>query len=378
MTSFPGASVAVGVRLLSEERLPIGPRRDLVLLVRRFYDLAGRPSVRDISRQMQRIREQHGGGCLSHDGVQTALSGARLPRRQNLDALVHALVSMQSRGERVDLRAAIEEIGLAWLVIADDPPALPSTGREAPERSRAPGWASATADRAQELTAELEVDYLLAVDLAVEFQACLAVFGGSNDVRPVDLSGPASARVWPCRTDDFTYAICSRDPLGGGLDDVLAQVRSRGVVMVGIAAGRQDLVQLGDVLVADAVYTDMADVDGRSVVKAWEPAVAHIRGALTLQQVVPDWPSQVRQVLWRWGVADRTGGEAQVLDEWEPTVKMGALLGDSRVVDGRLVAKRRPQPSPGCVARRFILCSRVPPSPSPLGHCSGRRGLRRT
>lgn len=96
------------VGLLGEDRLPPGPCRDLVLAVRVYYDAANRPSTRAIRDHMPRHDK------VSHQAVQTTLSGQTVPRWSSLERLVRALVSMRPAGKQADLNRVWDELRPLW------------------------------------------------------------------------------------------------------------------------------------------------------------------------------------------------------------------------------------------------------------------------
>jgi hypothetical protein len=74
----------------NKDRLPPGPRRELVKAVHRLYELAGKPATRKISAGIRGRVDLP--GTLSHEGVSAVLRGAGgVPRWPNLESLVRVL-----------------------------------------------------------------------------------------------------------------------------------------------------------------------------------------------------------------------------------------------------------------------------------------------
>ena len=106
-----------GVGLLGVDRLPPGPRRDLVLAVRVYYDAASRPAVRRISKY---LKDNLPSDAVSHQTVTTTLSGQALPRWNTLEAIMRALVALETLGIKEDIKVVLGEIRDAWLKANDD------------------------------------------------------------------------------------------------------------------------------------------------------------------------------------------------------------------------------------------------------------------
>lgn len=128
----PGGAV-VGVELVSEEQLPLGPRRQLVEELQHLYAAASYPSVRDISRQIERVvkaavettgRSKTRGasrlGSASSDTVHKILSGRSFPRWPTLHSLVIALVDMRVAGPPVELETVVGAMNGLWLRASGD------------------------------------------------------------------------------------------------------------------------------------------------------------------------------------------------------------------------------------------------------------------
>lgn len=120
-----------GIRVPSEDELPSGPHRSLVLALHRLYSLAGKPSTRGISAA---IRDRDDlPGTLSHEGVSAALRGTTLPRWPNLESLIRVLASWTVNA--IDGDEEVIRIHSLW-VAAGDFPSDEIDSRSAPENSR--------------------------------------------------------------------------------------------------------------------------------------------------------------------------------------------------------------------------------------------------
>jgi hypothetical protein len=107
-----------GIRIPDEQRLPAGPRRELVSALHDLYELAGKPAARTISGC---IRERDDlPGTLSHEGVSSVLRGAAVPRWNNLESLVRVLVERRRVGES-DVEAVVVRIHGLWRIADGDP-----------------------------------------------------------------------------------------------------------------------------------------------------------------------------------------------------------------------------------------------------------------
>ncbi len=107
-----------GIRMPDEQRLPAGPKRELVSALHDLYELAGKPAARTISTC---IRERDDlPGTLSHEGVSSVLRGAAVPRWNNLESLVRILVERRRVGES-DVEAIVIEIHGLWRIADGDP-----------------------------------------------------------------------------------------------------------------------------------------------------------------------------------------------------------------------------------------------------------------
>jgi hypothetical protein len=101
----------VGIAMPDEERLPPGPRRDLVAALHELYELAGRPATRTLSAA---IRDRNDlPGTLSHEGVSAVLRGVGgCPRWPNLVSLVGVLVD--GAVSKRDLEVEVLRIHALW------------------------------------------------------------------------------------------------------------------------------------------------------------------------------------------------------------------------------------------------------------------------
>jgi hypothetical protein len=107
-----------GIRMPDEQRLPPGPRRELVSALHDLYELAGKPAARAIS---ERIRARDDlPGTLSHEGVSSVLRGSGVPRWANLESLVRVLVERRRVGEP-DVEAIMIQIHGLWRIADGDP-----------------------------------------------------------------------------------------------------------------------------------------------------------------------------------------------------------------------------------------------------------------
>lgn len=114
----------VGIRMPDEERLPSGPRRELVVALHDLYALAGKPPARTISTL---IRERDDlPGTLSHEGVSAMLRGAGTPRWPNLESLVRVLVEQQRVGQ-ADVETVVMRVHTLWRIVDSGLPQPPNT-----------------------------------------------------------------------------------------------------------------------------------------------------------------------------------------------------------------------------------------------------------
>ncbi len=132
-----------GIRMPDEQRLPPGPRRELVSALHDLYELAGKPAARTISACIRERDELP--GTLSHEGVSSVLRGSAVPRWANLESLVRILVEQRRVGQP-DVEAIVIQIHGLWRIADGDPsvsrpyrpPLSATTNRQDPIQARAP------------------------------------------------------------------------------------------------------------------------------------------------------------------------------------------------------------------------------------------------
>ncbi|GIF19085.1 tetratricopeptide (TPR) repeat protein [Actinoplanes tereljensis] len=121
----------MAIALPSAERLPTGPRRDLVAAMHDLYDRAGQPATRDVARRTQR---NTGYESVSHETVGAMLRGSAIPAWSKVQAMAVALAAMGVAN--VDVRAVLARLNGLWLEARKvDEISTPST---VPHRSASP------------------------------------------------------------------------------------------------------------------------------------------------------------------------------------------------------------------------------------------------
>lgn len=100
----------VGIDPPGEDRLPAGPRRDLVLALHALYRGAGRPALRRIAYEINRA--QNYPDTVSHETVSTILRGDGLSRWSKLECLVRQLAAWHR--PRLDPEEQIERFLMLW------------------------------------------------------------------------------------------------------------------------------------------------------------------------------------------------------------------------------------------------------------------------
>jgi hypothetical protein len=78
----------VGIELPGEERLPAGPKRDLVVALHELYRGAGKPGLRAIAKAIAKGDYRD---MASHEAVSDMLNGKTVPRWSKLDCVVRQL-----------------------------------------------------------------------------------------------------------------------------------------------------------------------------------------------------------------------------------------------------------------------------------------------
>ena len=82
-----------GIALPGMDKVPPGPRRDLVEALHELYRQAGFPGTRTISKDSRdRGDVLHLRDTISHEGVSGILRGEGLPRWSKIESLVRILV----------------------------------------------------------------------------------------------------------------------------------------------------------------------------------------------------------------------------------------------------------------------------------------------
>jgi hypothetical protein len=85
------------IRMLGEDELPEGPRRDLVTKLQDYYEEAGLPPVQEISARCQELAEKNERlrGTASRETVRRMLSGSSVltsvPHWENVELVYRAL-----------------------------------------------------------------------------------------------------------------------------------------------------------------------------------------------------------------------------------------------------------------------------------------------
>jgi hypothetical protein len=131
----------VGIGMPDQERLPPGPRRDLVAALHELYEFAGRPATRRLSAA---IRDRDDlPGTLSHEGVSAVLRGVGgCPRWHNLVSLVRVLVD--GAVSKRDVEVEVLRIHALWCLANGGvwPATLAPSGQERLIAASAPAPAS--------------------------------------------------------------------------------------------------------------------------------------------------------------------------------------------------------------------------------------------
>jgi tetratricopeptide (TPR) repeat protein len=115
----------VAIAPLGQDRLPIGPVRDLVVALHELYDLAGQPAARTISREVFRSRPLE---SVSHETVSALLRGTAVPAWGKVHSIVVVLNQMgvQSR-DPMELVPHFNELWLAARRVQDKGPVPAAT-----------------------------------------------------------------------------------------------------------------------------------------------------------------------------------------------------------------------------------------------------------
>ncbi|WP_343973826.1 hypothetical protein [Kribbella koreensis] len=116
-----------------EEDLPPGPARDLSQELFNLYLRAGTPSTRLIAKI---IADRDLAGALRRDAIREAIRGLRVPRWENLEALVVVLVTLQRTfHEQQQVDQVMSRINKLWLQAMS---AQQTTSRRRPPRGAPP------------------------------------------------------------------------------------------------------------------------------------------------------------------------------------------------------------------------------------------------
>jgi nucleoside phosphorylase len=190
------------------------------------------------------------------------------------------------------------------------------------------------------------VDLIVVAVKPVELAACLTVFGIRELQLPTVL-GASGLCGWFVNIADRRTLITMVGGAGNvqtatAMSSLREMVRSPSAILVGMAAGVEGTVNLGDVVVAEAILEyEFARLTQRGAFyqpRAYNVAENLIASAEALPGLVGQWTALCRQIVRE---ASRPPQEPQLtdsaLDRWFPDVKRGVILAGAKLFeDGSL------------------------------------------
>ncbi|MGW3072957.1 MULTISPECIES: pentapeptide repeat-containing protein [unclassified Kitasatospora] len=124
-----------GIVIPTNEKLPPGPRRDLVEALHGLYRGAGKPSLRDISDGIKRRDALP--TTVSHDTASQLLNGVTVPSWARVESMVRYLAETAVGRQKPDPEGEVERFHRLWLAADDAEPAGPAEPSTADEALRA-------------------------------------------------------------------------------------------------------------------------------------------------------------------------------------------------------------------------------------------------
>ncbi|MFF2544547.1 pentapeptide repeat-containing protein [Kitasatospora sp. NPDC058063] len=211
-----------GIVVPTDEKLPPGPRRELVGALHGLYRGAGKPSLREISDGIRRRDDLP--TTVSHDTASQLLHGMTVPSWARVESIVRFLVDAAVGRQKPDPEAEVERFHRLWLAAEDADPAAPTQ----PSSADAELWADLrSTDPERRITALYRLERLA--------------------WRPATPGREALAPSWPSALADFLRAARPRgapgDPEPARLEDLQVAV---------LVLGR----------LPDRCYTDRFDLSG--------------------------------------------------------------------------------------------------------------------
>ncbi|GAA3023426.1 hypothetical protein GCM10010519_60080 [Streptomyces lactacystinicus] len=176
-----------GIVVPTNEKLPPGPRRDLVGALHGLYRGAGKPSLREISDGIRRRGDLP--TTVSHDTASQLLHGVTVPSWARVESIVRYLADAAVGRQKPDPEAEVERFHRLWLAAEDEDPAAPTQ----PSTADTELWADLRSpDPERRIAALYRLERLA--------------------WRPATPGREAPARSWPSVLADFLRA---GRPLGG-------------------------------------------------------------------------------------------------------------------------------------------------------------------
>ncbi|MEU8138646.1 hypothetical protein [Streptodolium elevatio] len=118
----------MAISMPSQEQLPPGPRRDLVMSFHQLYTEAGRPGTRKLAKLICDNNDL--GAMVSHETIAALLHGRGVPSWIRLEACVRQLAQLSIR--QPDVRATVLDFHTLWRLAADAPPPADTAPDDAP------------------------------------------------------------------------------------------------------------------------------------------------------------------------------------------------------------------------------------------------------
>ncbi|MFB7122326.1 pentapeptide repeat-containing protein [Kitasatospora sp. NPDC056273] len=113
-----------GIVVPTSEKLPPGPRRDLVEALHGLYRGAGKPSLREISLGIKQRDELP--TTVSHDTASQLLHGVAVPAWARVESMVRYLAGTAVGRQKPDPEDEVERFHRLWLAADDADPATPA------------------------------------------------------------------------------------------------------------------------------------------------------------------------------------------------------------------------------------------------------------